>query len=127
MEETILSWDTVIYLFQKLGSVINLKKSVLHLTQIIEFLEIIIDLVEMTVSLPQKRVDSISKRFHDILSMQEMSLKDLTKLLGISSSTALTILPVPLCIKYLKSQQIHNLCLKMDFNSKVTLNPLCKE
>ena len=53
LEETILSRDTVIYLLQNLGFVINLKKSVLHPTpQRIEFLGMIIDSVEMTMSLP---------------------------------------------------------------------------
>ena len=69
LEEAILSRDTVIYLLQNLGFVINLKKSVLHPTQRIQFLGMIIDSVEMTVSLPQEKVESISKRCQDILSM----------------------------------------------------------
>ena len=127
LEETILSRDTVIYLLQNLGFVINLKKSVLHPTQRIEFLGIIIDSVEMTVSLPQENVELISKRCQDILSMHEVSIIDLAKLLGILSSTALAILSVPLYMRYLQRQQIHNLCLRRDYNSKVALDPLCKE
>ena len=31
-------------------------------------------------------------------------------------------------MRYLQTQQqIHNLCLKRDYNSKVALDPLCKE
>ena len=82
LEETILSRDTVIYLLQNLGFVINLKKAVLHPTQRTEFLGMIIDSVEMTVSLPQEKVESISKRYQYILSMQEVSIKDLAKFLG---------------------------------------------
>ena len=53
LEETILSRDTVIYLLQNLGFLINLKKSVLHPTpQRIKFLGMITDSVEMTMSLP---------------------------------------------------------------------------
>ena len=63
LEETILSRNTVIYLLQNLGFVINLKKSVLHPTQKIKFLGMITNSVEMTVSLPQKKVESISKRY----------------------------------------------------------------
>ena len=70
LKETILSRDTVIYLLQNLGFVINLKKSVLHPTQSIEFLVIIMDLVEMTVSLPQEQVESISKRYHQNIYCQ---------------------------------------------------------
>ena len=127
LEETILSRDSVIYLLQNLGFVINLKKSVLHPTQRIEFLRMIIDSVEMTVTLPQEKVESISKRYQDILPMQEVSIKDLAKLLGTLSSTALLILPAPLYMRYLQRQQIHNLCLKRDYNNKIALDPLCKE
>ena len=70
LEETILSRDSVIYLLQNLGFVINLKKSVLQPIQKIEFLGMIIDSVEMTVPQSQEKVVSISKRCQDILLMQ---------------------------------------------------------
>ena len=41
LEETILNWDTVIYLLLNLGFVINLKKSIFHPPQTIQFLGII--------------------------------------------------------------------------------------
>ena len=53
--------------------------------------------------------------------------KDLGKLLGTLSSTALAILPAPLYMRYLRRQQIHNLCLERDYNSKLALDPLSKE
>ena len=59
--------------------------------------------------------------------MQEVSIKDLAKLLRTLSSTALAILHAPLYMRYLQRQQIHNLYLKRDYNSKVALDPLCKE
>ena len=59
--------------------------------------------------------------------MEEVSRKDLAKLLGTLSSTALSILPTPLYMRYLHRQQICNLCLKRDYNSEVALDPLCKE
>ena len=96
LQETILSRDTVIYLLQNLGFVKKLKKSVLHPTQRIEFLGMIIDSVEITVSLSQENGESISKRCQDKLSMQEVPIKYLAKLLGTLSSTVLAILPAPL-------------------------------
>ena len=59
--------------------------------------------------------------------MQEVSIKDLVKVLGTLSSTALAILPEPLYMRYLPRQQIQNPCLKRDYNRKVALDPLCKE
>ena len=61
MEETILSSDTMIYLLQNLGFIVNLKKSVLHPRHRIEILGMIINTVEMTVSLLQEKVATISK------------------------------------------------------------------
>ena len=60
LEVTIISRDTVVYLLQNLGFVVNLKKSVVHPTQRIKFFEMIIGSVEMAVSLPQEKVESIS-------------------------------------------------------------------
>ena len=127
LEKAILNRDTVIYLLRNLGYVINLKKSLLHPTQRIEFLGMIIGLVEMTVSMSQEKVEPISKRFQDILSMQEVSIKDLAKVLETLSSTTLAILPAPMYMRYLQRQQIPNLCLEIDYNSKVALNSLFKE
>ena len=58
--------------------------------------------------------------------MQAVPIKDLAKLLGTLPSTALAILPAPLYMRYLQGQQIHSLCLKKDYNSKVALDPLCE-
>ena len=118
MEETILSRDTVIYLLQNLGFVINLKKSVYHPTHKIESLGMIIDSVEMTESLAQEKVESISKRCQDILSMQEVSMKDQAKLLETLSSTVLAILPAPLYMRYLQRQQIYTFVWKEIITTK---------
>ena len=122
LEETTLSRETA-----NLGFVINLKKSVLHPTQRIEFLGVIAVSVEMTVSLPQENVELISERCQDILSMQEVLIKELAKLLGTLSSAALKILPAPLYMRYLQRQQICNLCLKRYYITKVALDTLCKQ
>ena len=53
--------------------------------------------------------------------MQEVSTKELAKLLGTLSSTALAILPAPLYMRYLQRQQIFSLCLKRDYITKVAL------
>ena len=61
LEETILSSNTVIYLLQNLGFIVNLKKSVLNPRHRIEILGMIINTVEMNVSLLQEKVATISK------------------------------------------------------------------
>ena len=53
IEETLMAIDTVIFLLQQLGFVLNLKKPVLTPTQKIEFLGVTVDLLIMTLSLIQ--------------------------------------------------------------------------
>ena len=91
---------------------ISYKLKEISSSQRTEFLMMAIDSVELS----QEKVESISKRRKNIFSMQEVSIKDLAKLLGTLSSTALAALPATLYISYLQRQQIHNLCLV----------PLCK-
>ena len=88
---------------------ISYKLKEISSSQRTEFLMMAIDSVEMALS--QEKVESISKRRQNIFSMQEVSIKDLAKLLGTLSSTALAALPAPLYISCLQRQQIHNLYL----------------
>ena len=60
---------------QNLRFAIYLKESVLHPAQRIELLWMIIDSVEMAVFLPQEKVESISRRCQDVLSMEEVPRK----------------------------------------------------
>ena len=66
IQELIMTRDTVIFLLQNLGFIINQKKSVFIPVQKIEFLGVMIDSLEMTLSLPQEKVHKIvtqSKKF----------------------------------------------------------------
>ena len=53
IEETLMAIDTVIFLLQQLGFVLNLNKPVLTPTQRIEFLGVTVDLLIMILSLIQ--------------------------------------------------------------------------
>ena len=67
IEETLMARDTVIFLLQLLGFVLNLKKSVLTPTQRIDFLGVTVDLSTMTLSLPQKKVSEVQKQCLELL------------------------------------------------------------
>ena len=57
--------------------------------------------------------------------IQQVSIKILAKLLRTWSSKELAIHCVSLYIRYLQGQPIHS--LNRDYNSKVVLDPFCKE
>ena len=67
IEETLMARVIVIFLLQQLGSVLNLKKSVLTPTQRIEFLGITVDSLIMTLSLPQKKDSKVQKQCQELL------------------------------------------------------------
>ena len=61
IEETLVTKDTVIFLLQQLGFVLNLNKPVLAPIQTIEFLEVTVDSLIMIPSLPEKKVSKVQK------------------------------------------------------------------
>ena len=61
IQEVHISKDTVIYLLQNLGFIINMKKSILHPCQKIEFLGVEIDSIKMTLSLTPEKEKKLSR------------------------------------------------------------------
>ena len=82
----------VIFRLQQLGSVLNLKKSVLTPAQRIEFLGITVDSLIMTLSTTEeslKSSEAVSGTSSENLSVD----LELTKLIGLLSSTIQAVLP----------------------------------
>ena len=90
VEELTLARDTLIYLLQNLGFLINIKKSVLQPCQTIQFLGMEINSIDMTVTLPQEKKDHIVKQCQDLLRKSSVSLRELTQLIGRHCSSAST-------------------------------------
>ena len=57
VEELTLAGDTLIYLLQNLGFLINMKKSMFQPCQTIQFLSMEINSIDMTITLPQEKKD----------------------------------------------------------------------
>ena len=109
IEETFVVRDTVIFVLQQLGFVVNLKKSVLAPTQRIKFLEVTVDSLIMTLSLPEKKVSKVQKQCQELLQKAQVSILELTKLIGLLSSTIQAVLPAQINFRYLQQQQIQAL------------------
>ena len=102
MEEILVTQHSVIFLLQHLGFVINSKNCVLEPTQKVEFLGMIVNSKTMTLSLPQEKVQKIKSQCPDVYSAQEITLLELTRLLGTLTSTIQVILPARLQFQYLQ-------------------------
>ena len=61
LPEILMARDTLIFLLQHLGFVINLKKSVLHPVKQIEFLGLVIDTEKMTFAFTEKKLKHVSQ------------------------------------------------------------------
>ena len=109
IEETLLARDTVIFLLQQLGLALNLKKSVLIPTQRIKFLGVKINSLIMTLSLPEKKVSKVQKQCLELLQKSEVSILELTKLIGLLSSSVQAVLPAQINFRHLQQQQIQAL------------------
>ena len=72
--------DTLIFLLQNLGFLINLRKSEFQPTQHIQFLGVEMDSTSMTVSLPQEKVQAIIGQCQNILEKTVLSLRELYSL-----------------------------------------------
>ena len=101
MEEILVARDSIIFLLQHLSFVINFKKCVLEPTQEIEFLGVIVNSKTMTLSLTQKKVQKIKSPCLEVYRAQEITLLELTRLLGTLSSTIQAIFSARFQFRYL--------------------------
>ena len=126
-EEVESTRDTLIYLLQHLGFVLNLKKSVLHRCQEIELLGLMVNSVNLTLSLPLQKVQKVQEECTKMYSKNWTSILELTKLLGLLLSTIQAVVPARLQIQNLQQLQIQSLKLKKSFQINVKLTALAKE
>ena len=122
IREAHMSRDTVIYLLQNLGFIINVKKSILHPCQKIEFLGMEIDSIKMTLSLTPEKVQKVVKTCQNLLRSHSTTLLELTRVVGLLSSTIQAVEPAKIQLRFLQQQQIVCLRKKMNYQSVITLN-----
>jgi len=95
-EELFVLRDTLIFLLQNLGFVLNMRKSVLEPCQQIEFLGIVIDSTRMRVCLPEERIEKIKNHCRSLFQEKVVTVRDLAQLLGRLTASAIAVQPAPL-------------------------------
>ena len=93
IEELILARDCLIFRLQNLVFLINIKKIDTPTTPK-SGMEI--NLLEMVIALSQEKKDQILHQRRSLLKKPTVSIRELTKLNGLLTSTAITALPAPL-------------------------------
>ena len=69
-----------------------------------EFLRVIVDSGEMTLNLPKEKLLKVQNHFQEILEKGKVTVRELNKLTGRLSSTAMAVLPAPLHDHHLQHQ-----------------------
>ena len=95
------------YLLENLGFVINLEKSVFVPTQQLEFLGFVINTIDMTLLLPRDKVTAIKALWKRLLEQQQVSVGELSQLIGKLTASIQAVFPAPLHyrnLQYLKHQ-----------------------
>ena len=126
VNEAIQARDTLIFLLQKLGFVINLEKSHFQPVKVLEFLGLNINTQEMKLSLTQEKVDKILCCCRKAIKAKTVSILDLTKLVGTLSSTVQAVMPARLQFRYLQQDQIQALKRQGFYRGKLKLGRLSK-
>ena len=93
IEEKLIARDTVVFSLQQLGFVLNLQKSVLTPTQRMQFLGAAVDSLIMTLSLSENKASKVQKQCQELLQKTQVLILELTKLIGLLSSTIQAVLP----------------------------------
>ena len=117
------TWD----LLEALGFVINTEKSTPVPNQVMEFLGMTINSRAMTLRLSQEKIQKILMKCGQTLQQEEVSVRELSKLIGTFSSTTQAILPARLHYRQLQMLLTTALMKVNSYESIIKLTAECKE
>ena len=122
LENLLMAIDTLIFILQHLGFLINIKNSYIEPTSTLQFLGVIVDSGEMTLTLPKEKLLKVQNHCQEILENEKVTVRELSKLTGRLSSTAIGVLPAPLHYPHHQHQQIQILIFHNSFEEKVEIS-----
>ena len=111
--------------FHHLGLTINYDKSELNPTHLIEFLGVMVDSQNMTLSLPMEKVQKLKKLCQVTLTSKQVTLHELSSLIGKLRATAPAILVAPLQLRYLQNLLKRGQQLTWNYGTIVSLDKDC--
>ena len=123
LEEILMSRDTVIFLLQHLGFLINLQKSKLEPNTKLEFWVVEINSVDVATYLSEEKITDITNLCKKLLLQEEnTTLRELTSLIGKLISTYQAVLPTTLHCCSSQMYQITKLRANLCYEDKINLN-----
>ena len=122
-----LDMATARYLLENLGFVINLEKSCFVPTQNMEFLGFVVNTQAMTLLLPNSKVESIKSHCNYLLALLEVSVRDLSQLIGKLTASIQAIFPAPLHYRHLQHLKHQALALRKGYDATIPLSIEARE
>ena len=110
---------------ERLGFIVNMKKSVLIPNHRMEFLGVMIDTSSMQLSLPSTKVAKIRQQCSALVAQKQVTVRTLAKLIGVLSSTVQAVLPAPLHYRELQMLKTKGLMYGKSYGTTVMLTPEC--
>jgi len=101
--------DTVLFLLQQLGFMINWEKSQLNPTRKLEYLGFVIDSQNMELTLPQNKILKIIKQCTWLRAQETVSIRELAQTIGQLVASTEAILPAPLYYRHTQVLKIQAL------------------
>ena len=111
-------------LLEGLGFIVNYQKSQLLPSQKIEFL---IDSNTMTLQHPGEKLRKIRKKCQELLAQTTVSVRELSKFLGLLTSSIQAIFPAPLHYRHLQRLKNTTLASQKIYNAMVALDQAAHE
>ena len=113
-------------LLEGLGFIVNYQKSQLKPCQELEFLGFLINSNTLSLQLPGEKLRKIRKKCQQLLDQTTISVRELSKFLGLLTSSIQAIFPAPLHYRHLQSQKIATLASLRTYKAELSLNPLAR-
>ena len=81
----------------------------------------------MTLALTEENIEKVILKCQNLLSHSQTNVLELTKLIGLMSSTVQAILPACLKLRYLQQQQLQSLNQACSYQAETVLKSLSKQ
>ena len=118
---------TAQYLLENLGFVINHEKSCFQPTQQLEFLGFVVNTLDMTLLLPDCKVEAIKSHCSKMLLHHEVSVRELSQLIGKLTASIQAIFPAPLHYRHLQDLKHKALARFGHFDAMTALSTEAKD
>ena len=125
VEQVLQHAASTLNLLEGLGFTVNYLKSVLVPSQQMEFLGSLVNSLDLSLSLPRDKIRKIQSKCQDLLNTPVTTVRELSKFLGLLSSSIQAVFPAPLHYRYLQQAKNSVLRFRKSYEAVVHLDSEC--